>query len=192
MKIAIASGKGGTGKTTLSTNLASYLAKKRNVVLVDLDVEEPNSGLFINGRTIVEEDKYKMIPRWNQDTCSLCGQCQKICNFNAIIKILDSVISLPGIGNVVKFVSSHKCIKNICSNHRKEGNTYFNIRKSFGVQFRLQYVINRGKTLSLASCGTCSDISYPVFRIKKLAFEIFQHSHLSLYFLLNNSNSYSI
>ena len=47
MKIAIASGKGGTGKTTLSTNLAAYLAEEEKVVLTDLDVEEPNSGLFI-------------------------------------------------------------------------------------------------------------------------------------------------
>ena len=47
MTITIASGKGGTGKTTLSSNLASYLAKQgENIVLADLDVEEPNSSLF--------------------------------------------------------------------------------------------------------------------------------------------------
>jgi len=50
LKIAIASGKGGTGKTTLSTNLAYFLASEHQVVLTDLDVEEPNSGLFINGK----------------------------------------------------------------------------------------------------------------------------------------------
>ena len=53
MKIAIASGKGGTGKTTLSTNLASFLAENNNVVLVDLDVEEPNSGLFLKSELVV-------------------------------------------------------------------------------------------------------------------------------------------
>ena len=48
MTITIASGKGGTGKTTLSSNLASYLAKQwKNIVLADLDVEEPNSSLFL-------------------------------------------------------------------------------------------------------------------------------------------------
>ena len=54
--------KGGTGKTTLSTNLAAYLSEEAEVVLVDLDVEEPNSGLFIQGELIHEEDKFKMIP----------------------------------------------------------------------------------------------------------------------------------
>ncbi|MCK5034169.1 MAG: P-loop NTPase, partial [Calditrichia bacterium] len=67
MKIAIASGKGGTGKTTISTNLASYLSKNNDVVLVDLDVEEPNSGLFIKGELVHEEDKFKMIPEWIED-----------------------------------------------------------------------------------------------------------------------------
>ncbi len=54
MKIAIASGKGGTGKTTLAVNLASFLSREvlnenQKIVLVDLDVEEPNSGLFLKG-----------------------------------------------------------------------------------------------------------------------------------------------
>ncbi|MCF8401923.1 MAG: AAA family ATPase, partial [Bacteroidales bacterium] len=47
MNIAIASGKGGTGKTTLSVNLAALFAEERKIVLADLDVEEPNSGLFL-------------------------------------------------------------------------------------------------------------------------------------------------
>lgn len=86
MKIAIASGKGGTGKTTLSTNLASYLAQKNDVVLTDLDVEEPNSGLFIKGKTIHKEDKFKMIPEWKGE-CSLCGICQEVCNFHAVLQL---------------------------------------------------------------------------------------------------------
>ena len=56
MKIAIASGKGGTGKTTLSTNLAAFMSQSGQVVLADLDVEEPNSGLFISGELIHQED----------------------------------------------------------------------------------------------------------------------------------------
>lgn len=95
MKIAIASGKGGTGKTTLATNLAAYLAEEVEVGLVDLDVEEPNSGLFIKGELVHEEDKYKMIPEWEQDPCTLCGLCQEVCNFHAIIKLSDQIMLFP-------------------------------------------------------------------------------------------------
>jgi len=94
MKIAIASGKGGTGKTTLSTNLAAYLAAKNKVVLVDLDVEEPNSGLFIKGKTIYKEDKFKMIPQWTGD-CSLCGLCQDVCNFHAVLQLGTEIMVFP-------------------------------------------------------------------------------------------------
>ena len=53
MKITIASGKGGTGKTTVSSNLTSYLASQgKKVVLADLDVEEPNSVLFLNAELV--------------------------------------------------------------------------------------------------------------------------------------------
>lgn len=95
MKIAIASGKGGTGKTTLSTNLAAYLTEKESVVLTDLDAEEPNSGLFIHGNLINQEEKYKMVPQWNSEKCILCGDCQKVCNFHAVIRIIDSIMVFP-------------------------------------------------------------------------------------------------
>ena len=95
MKIAIASGKGGTGKTTLSTNLASFLAEKHNVVLTDLDVEEPNSGLFLKSELIYSEDKFKMIPEWDKTNCTLCGNCQDVCNYHAVIKIVDMIMVFP-------------------------------------------------------------------------------------------------
>jgi MinD superfamily P-loop ATPase len=95
MKIAIASGKGGTGKTTLSTNLAKYLAENSKVVLTDLDVEEPNSGLFIDGNMIAKKDKFKMTPEWIKDECILCGACQEVCNFHAIIQLADQVLVFP-------------------------------------------------------------------------------------------------
>jgi MinD superfamily P-loop ATPase len=94
-KIAIASGKGGTGKTTLSTNLAAYIAESETVALVDLDVEEPNSGLFFTGKLIHEEDNNKMIPKWEENLCTLCGLCQKVCNFHAIIQLGPSIVVFP-------------------------------------------------------------------------------------------------
>ena len=94
MKIAIASGKGGTGKTTLATNLAAYLAEENAVVLTDLDVEEPNSGLFVKADPVFGEDKFKMIPEW-QNRCSLCGLCQEVCNFHAVLQLGTEVLVFP-------------------------------------------------------------------------------------------------
>jgi MinD superfamily P-loop ATPase len=94
MQIAIASGKGGTGKTLLSTNLASFLAETQQVLLVDLDVEEPNSGLFIKGERILSEDKFKMIPEWS-GSCSLCGLCQDVCQFHAVLRLGTHIMVFP-------------------------------------------------------------------------------------------------
>ncbi len=95
MKVSIASGKGGTGKTTVSTNLASLLAEKGAIVLTDLDVEEPNSGLFVSGELVLQEDKFKMIPQWEKEECILCGNCQKVCNFNAVMKLGEMIMIFP-------------------------------------------------------------------------------------------------
>ncbi|MEA1878837.1 MAG: ATP-binding protein [Bacteroidota bacterium] len=95
MRISIASGKGGTGKTTLSTNLSAFLAERAEVVLADLDVEEPNSGLFIRGELIDTEQKYKMVPEWKKEACTLCGLCQEVCNFNAVIRLVDQILVFP-------------------------------------------------------------------------------------------------
>ncbi|MBB3186509.1 4Fe-4S binding protein [Microbacter margulisiae] len=92
MKVAIASGKGGTGKTLLSTNLASYWSKRQPVVLADVDVEEPNDALFLPFSRLNQEDKFKFIPSWHADACILCGQCQEICNFNAIVQLENEIM----------------------------------------------------------------------------------------------------
>lgn len=95
MKIAIASGKGGTGKTTLATNLSAFIAEQEKVILVDMDVEEPNSGLFIKGDCIDEEIIYKKVPEWRQETCTLCNLCQQNCNFNAVIQLGAQILVFP-------------------------------------------------------------------------------------------------
>jgi MinD superfamily P-loop ATPase len=95
MKIAIASGKGGTGKTFLSTNLAAYISASADTVLADLDVEEPNSGLFIKGELKYSADVFKSVPEWNKSDCLMCGKCQDVCNFHAVLKVKDSILVFP-------------------------------------------------------------------------------------------------
>ncbi len=87
IKIAIASGKGGTGKTLLSTNLAAFISEKDTTLLVDLDVEEPNDSLFIKGNLVRETEQYKMIPKWDESKCTLCGECTKNCKFHAVVQM---------------------------------------------------------------------------------------------------------
>jgi MinD superfamily P-loop ATPase len=90
MIISIASGKGGTGKTTVATNLAVSL--ESDVQILDCDVEEPNSHLFI--RPVIEEVKTitTPVPEVDMEKCSLCGKCGEICQFKAIIVIGETVL----------------------------------------------------------------------------------------------------
>lgn len=82
MNIAILSGKGGTGKTTVSTNLAVTLG----VSYVDCDVEEPNGFIFLNPSIQKREDVFIEYPVIDQKKCVLCGACAKACQFNALAK----------------------------------------------------------------------------------------------------------
>ena len=82
MQIAIASGKGGTGKTTLSVALAQVWDGP--VQLLDCDVEEPNAALFLNLENTTEQAVSVPVPVVDSSRCTGCGQCAKICQFNAL------------------------------------------------------------------------------------------------------------
>jgi MinD superfamily P-loop ATPase len=90
MIISVASGKGGTGKTTVSTNLA--LSLESQVQLLDCDVEEPNAHLFI--KPAIEEIKTinTPVPEVDEEKCTLCGKCGEICQFKAIVVIGKTVL----------------------------------------------------------------------------------------------------
>jgi len=93
MVITIASGKGGTGKTTLAVNLAFSLAGRgEKVRLLDCDVEEPNDHLFL--RRDFTEEKPVMVPKpvWDEEKCTACGKCAEICNYNAIAVVCEKVL----------------------------------------------------------------------------------------------------
>ena len=85
IKIAIASGKGGTGKTLVSTNLFYTLSKNdTSVHLVDCDAEEPNDKEFIAGEFLQSFDVTQKIPVIDENKCTYCGKCFEYCNYNAI------------------------------------------------------------------------------------------------------------
>lgn len=93
MLIAVASGKGGTGKTTVATNLAAALAGRAQ--LIDCDVEEPNIHLFLHPKIIHHQEVTKPIPQIDFEKCVFCGACQNICQFNAIAVLKNSVLTFP-------------------------------------------------------------------------------------------------
>jgi MinD superfamily P-loop ATPase len=82
-KIAFVSGKGGTGKTTVAVNLAKLLSVNMKVLLVDLDVEEPNDNLFFN-YNIDTVGAFYYRPNFNLEKCTFCLECSKKCQFGAI------------------------------------------------------------------------------------------------------------
>ena len=93
MLITIASGKGGTGKTTVATNLAASL--DRNVKLIDCDVEEPNVHIFLNPEFVEHEKVTTMVPEVDMALCNRCGECEEICQFSAITLIGKTVMTFP-------------------------------------------------------------------------------------------------
>lgn len=93
MRIAIASGKGGTGKTTVSVNLARTLGV--SVQLLDCDVEEPNAHLFLAGDKVKEEIVTIPIPQVDEALCDGCGECGKFCQYSAIITLGKTPLIFP-------------------------------------------------------------------------------------------------
>lgn len=91
MQIAVASGKGGTGKTLLSTCLMKVLAEHKPV-LIDADVEEPNAGLMLMQQTIETNKVYRLVPEIDLQKCNMCGRCADVCKFNALLVLADNVL----------------------------------------------------------------------------------------------------
>lgn len=93
MRLAIASGKGGTGKTTVATCLAVTLARHgQSVAYVDCDVEAPNGHLFLKPAIDGETPVGRVVPQVDQALCVHCAACAKICRFNAIICLADETL----------------------------------------------------------------------------------------------------
>lgn len=94
MIISVASGKGGTGKTTIAVNLALSL---KYVQLIDCDVEEPNASIFIKPDIRNIEDVNVLVPKINSQLCDYCGKCAEFCKYNALAVIEHQVLIFPEI-----------------------------------------------------------------------------------------------
>ncbi|HUT63361.1 MAG TPA: ATP-binding protein [Anaerolineae bacterium] len=96
MRIAIASGKGGTGKTTVATNLVWTAGSTgEEVAYIDCDVEEPNGHIFLKPTIETSEKATMLYPVVDENTCSSCGKCAEICQFKAIIMIGEYPLVFP-------------------------------------------------------------------------------------------------
>ena len=90
MIISIASGKGGTGKATVATNLALSI---KDVVFLDCDVEEPNAHLFLKPTIKETEPVERPVPEVKKEKCTFCGKCAEVCEFKAIIVVGKSILT---------------------------------------------------------------------------------------------------
>lgn len=95
MIVAVASGKGGTGKTTVSVNLARVL--DRDVQLLDCDVEEPNCHLFLSGTVSATDVVSIPIPKVDMTRCDGCGECSRFCAYHAVAIICGKPLIFPGL-----------------------------------------------------------------------------------------------
>ncbi|MFO8133240.1 MAG: ATP-binding protein [Thermoplasmatota archaeon] len=92
MIVAVASGKGGTGKTTVATNLALSIG---TVHFIDCDVEEPNANVFLKADIASQEDVTVKVPEIDDGRCDYCGDCADFCAYNALAVVPGQVLVFP-------------------------------------------------------------------------------------------------
>ncbi len=93
MIISVASGKGGTGKTLVATNLACSLKDRDRVQLLDCDVEEPNDHVFLKPTITRSEIVAIPVPKVDEGKCTYCGKCAEVCAYNAIAVLGEHVLT---------------------------------------------------------------------------------------------------
>ena len=115
IRIAVASGKGGTGKTTVATNLALAL-EGATTGFLDCDVEAPNAHLFLKPEFDQREDVGILIPEIDEARCTYCGRCAEVCQFHAIAVIGKKTLVFPelchGCGSCTLVCPENAILKN--------------------------------------------------------------------------------
>ncbi len=146
MKIAIASGKGGTGKTTVATNLA-YIASRngQSVAYLDCDVEEPNGHIFLKPQISESRPIGNLIPEVNEAACIHCGKCGEICQYSAIVCVGEKVLVYPELCHACGGCMLVCPVDAITENPREMGK--LETGRSGAIQF-VQGLLNIGEVMS--------------------------------------------
>jgi MinD superfamily P-loop ATPase len=95
MILSIASGKGGTGKTTIAVNLALSFENNQPVQFLDCDVEEPNAHFFLKPQFLSNQEVSIPIPEIDKEKCTYCGKCAEVCAYNALAVLKNKVLVFP-------------------------------------------------------------------------------------------------
>jgi len=90
--LSVASGKGGTGKTTIAVNLALSLAKTQPIQFLDCDVEEPNAHFFLKPHLVTNRVVSIPVPEIIEEKCTYCGKCAEVCAYHALAVLKDTVL----------------------------------------------------------------------------------------------------
>jgi MinD superfamily P-loop ATPase len=152
-QVAVLSGKGGTGKTSVSASLIHIASREMELVMADADVDAANLDLLLNG-TILEEHAYTGGFRAgiDQDLCSGCGRCREVCRFGAVQQSNTGAFTIDGIKCEGCNACVHQCPEKAISSRRRQAGTWFRSSTPYGDLFHAEMLAgeeNSGKLVSL-------------------------------------------
>lgn len=149
--IAIASGKGGTGKTTVAVNLLqSFLDAGVDAVLADCDVEEPNDSLFLSSEISETEEVVQHLAEVHPEKCTFCGRCAEACAFNAILNVpsVGYIKIMPDLCHACG-VCSYVCPESGAITEYAKARGYVRKYQQEGKQILIEGALNLGEAMAV-------------------------------------------